>query len=68
MFGADILVAPVLNAGQVTRRVWLPEGQAWVSLDGERLQGGQWISALAPLERIPVFVRAGSSVEEMLVR
>jgi alpha-D-xyloside xylohydrolase len=67
MFGADIMVAPVLNAGQVTRRVWLPEGQAWISLDGERVQGGQWITAQAPLERIPVFLRADSSVAETLV-
>jgi alpha-D-xyloside xylohydrolase len=62
MFGADIMVAPVFNAGQVTRKVWLPEGETWASLDGDRVQGGQWIIAQAPLASIPVFVRAGSPV------
>jgi alpha-D-xyloside xylohydrolase len=66
MFGADVMVAPVFNAGQVTRKVWLPEGETWVSLDGERVQGGQWITARAPLASIPVFVRAHSSVLEAL--
>jgi alpha-D-xyloside xylohydrolase len=67
MFGADILVAPILHAGQNTREVWLPEGETWVSLQGERFQGGQWISADAPLERMPVYVRANAAVLQKLL-
>ena len=29
MFGPDILVAPVVEKGAVTRRVYLPEGAEW---------------------------------------
>jgi alpha-D-xyloside xylohydrolase len=42
--------------------VWLPEGEAWVGMDGERIEGGQWITARAPLESIPFYARAGTSV------
>jgi alpha-D-xyloside xylohydrolase len=62
MFGADILVAPILHAGQNSRKVWLPEGETWVGMDGERIEGGQWITARAPLESIPFYARAGTSV------
>ncbi len=40
LFGEDLLVAPVMHAGQRQRDVWLPSGNAWVGLDGERYQGG----------------------------
>jgi alpha-D-xyloside xylohydrolase len=66
MFGPDILVAPILHAGQAVRDVWLPADETWVSLQGERLQGGQWITANAPLESIPVFVRADAAVLQQL--
>ena len=63
MFGPDILVAPILEAGQRSRRVWLPEGCAWIDLStGARREGGAWSECAAPLEAIPVFVREGASV------
>jgi len=61
LFGADILVAPVLFQGQVERQVYLPAGTDWQDAhSGERLKGGQWLNASAPLERIPVYYRWGS--------
>lgn len=58
-YGPDYLVAPILEAGQRTRRVYLPQGAAWTSLDtNETFSGGQWIDAPAPLETMPVFTRA----------
>lgn len=57
-YGPDYLVAPILEAGQRLRRVYLPRGAAWTNLDtGETFSGGQWIDAPAPLDTMPVFTR-----------
>ena len=61
LFGPDILVAPVLYAGQREREVYLPAGSAWQDAhSGQRYQGGQRLWAPAPLEYIPLFVREGA--------
>ena len=67
LFGDDILVAPVYTEGARSRRVYLPAGpqgttwrDAWSGADH---QGGAWITAPAPLDIIPVFLRAGGQVE-----
>ena len=58
-FGPDYLVAPILEAGQRTRRVYLPQGAAWTSLDTqETFSGGCWVEVPAPLDTMPVFQRA----------
>lgn len=52
MFGPDILVAPVVEKGAVTRRVYLPEGVEWTDAHTKKiLTGGQWIESEAPLEK-----------------
>ena len=59
MFGSDILVAPVLEYGARTRRVYLPEGSTWVNaVTGESVQGNCEVMVEAPLESMPVFYRA----------
>lgn len=61
--GDDVLVCPVLEAGQRSRRVYLPEGQ-WRGLwDHHMYEGGAWITADAPLDIIPVYIRAGAVPE-----
>jgi alpha-D-xyloside xylohydrolase len=61
MFGPDLLVAPVTEQGATTKRVYLPAGADWYNYwTNERLRGGQWIEASAPIETIPLFVKAGS--------
>ncbi|MBC2670115.1 DUF5110 domain-containing protein [Novosphingobium piscinae] len=63
MFGPALLVAPVSRFKATSREVYLPRGAGWFDLDsGAFHPGGQTISAAAPRERIPVFVRAGSIV------
>lgn len=58
MYGPDVLVAPVLYAGQTKRSVYLPEGDNWVEFaTGKEYTGGQRVVADAPLDVIPVFVR-----------
>lgn len=59
LFGRSFLVAPILDeSGQ--RKVYLPAG-AWVDYwDKTVLHGPVWIEVNAPLERIPLYVRAGA--------
>src|ERR1019366_2470025 len=61
MFGPAILVNPVTEAGATSRSVYLPAGASWYDFwTGSSLRGGQTVSAAAPLERLPLYVRAGS--------
>lgn len=68
LFGEDLLVAPVMHAGQRQRDVWLPGTHGWVALNGERYQGQQQITVAAALETIPVFVRENSPLVALLVQ
>ena len=63
MFGPAFLVAPVTSQGQTTKSVYLPAGTAWYDYwTDKRYEGGQTIQASAPIDKIPLFVRAGSIV------
>jgi len=58
MFGPDILVAPVMEEGVSERRVYLPAGETWTECyTGEKFEGGQTVTAAAPIDIIPVFTR-----------
>ncbi len=60
LLGDDILVAPVVEQGVTSRSLYLPAG-SWVDYwTGEILAGGRQAKVAAPLEHIPIFVRAGS--------
>ncbi len=60
MVGPALLAAPVLERGARERAVQLPPG-TWFSLDDDaRYAGGRRVVVPAPLERIPLFVRAGA--------
>lgn len=61
MFGPDFLVAPVASQGQTRKQVYLPAGADWYDYWTDiRVSGGRTITVDAPIDRIPVFVRAGS--------
>jgi alpha-D-xyloside xylohydrolase len=61
MFGPALLVAPVVEQGATTRSVYLPAGTDWYNYwTNERVHGGQTITVSAPIDTIPLFVRAGS--------
>ncbi|MBO5177371.1 MAG: glycoside hydrolase family 31 protein [Lachnospiraceae bacterium] len=58
MFGPDILVAPVMEEGVSERRVYLPAGETWTECyTGKKFEGGQTVTAAAPIDIIPVFTR-----------
>lgn len=61
LLGPDLLVAPVLFEGARSREVYLPAGTTWTDAwTGEVFAGGQRITADAPLNRIPVYLRGAA--------
>jgi alpha-D-xyloside xylohydrolase len=63
MLGPAFLVAPVTEQGRETRQVYLPVGSDWYNFwTGEKFKGGQTLSVAAPIDIIPLFVRAGSII------
>jgi alpha-glucosidase (family GH31 glycosyl hydrolase) len=61
MFGPAFLVAPVTEQGATSRLVYLPAGAEWYNFwTNERFHGGQTITVAAPIDTLPLFVRAGS--------
>jgi len=62
MVGNDLLVAPILKRDITSRLVYLPEG-TWIDYwTGKRITGGTMTRVEAPLEIVPMFVRAGTVI------
>jgi alpha-glucosidase len=62
MLGPLLLAAPVVERGAQERSVYLPPG-SWTSWhDGARYTGPRRLAVAAPLERMPLFARAGSVI------
>ena len=62
-FGPAFLVAPVTEPGATAREVSFPAGADWVDYwTDQRYSGGTRATVDAPLDRLPMFVRAGSVV------
>lgn len=60
LYGPDLLVAPILYEGSISREVYLPKGSKWTDAHtGSIFEGGQTIHVDAPLNTIPVFLRDG---------
>ena len=63
MFGKSILVAPITEAGTSDWNVYLPKSASWFDFwTGKQFDGGQTIKTAAPLDKIPLFVKAGSII------
>jgi alpha-D-xyloside xylohydrolase len=62
MYGPAFLVNPVTEPGATERSVYLPEGVWYDFWSGVKAQGAKTLTVPAPLERMPLFVRAGSIV------
>lgn len=60
MFGPSLLIAPVYEAGQEQKQVYLPAGAKWRNIHtNEVFAGGQTVTVATPLEVTPVFARDG---------
>lgn len=63
MFGPDLMVAPVMEAGASSRKVYLPAGATWTDAwTGKVYKGGQTIEANAPIDIIPLFLKDGAKL------
>jgi alpha-D-xyloside xylohydrolase len=62
MFGPAFLVNPVTTQGATSRKIYLPEAVWYDFWTGEKLAGGQTINAAAPVNVLPLYVRAGSII------
>ncbi|KFE70296.1 Alpha-glucosidase [Hyalangium minutum] len=66
LFGRDLLVAPIVRQYRTRRHMYLPEGR-WLPFSqlapsGEILEGRQHTLAEAPLDTVPLWLRAGGAV------
>lgn len=59
-FGPAILVAPVTEQGAAVKRLYLPRAKWYDFWTGEATDGGRYVETSAPIESLPLFVRAGS--------
>ncbi|MEP6741243.1 MAG: TIM-barrel domain-containing protein, partial [bacterium] len=62
MIGDDLLVAPVVKPDVTRRLVYLPKGMWYDYWTNKKYEGGTMVSADAPLETVPIFVRAGAII------
>jgi hypothetical protein len=62
MFGPAFLACPVLTSGATSRNVYLPAGTWYDFWTGQTIAGGRSITAAAPVETMPLYVRAGAIV------
>jgi alpha-D-xyloside xylohydrolase len=62
MFGPALMVTPVTDPGVDSQRVYLPQSDWYNFWTGEESKGGRFMAVAAPLETLPLLVRAGSLV------
>jgi alpha-glucosidase/alpha-D-xyloside xylohydrolase len=62
LWGGDILVAPDVEKGATSRRLYLPRGTWFDFWTEERVEGGREIDRPVDLETLPLYVRAGAIV------
>lgn len=62
MLGSALMAAPVLEEGRTSRPVYLPPGTWFDWHTGEGYEGGRNITVEAPVDRLPLYARAGSAI------
>ena len=62
LLGDALLAAPVMTPGVTARAVYLPKGTWYDYYTGKRYVGGKYILADAPLDRMPLFAKAGAVI------
>jgi alpha-glucosidase len=63
LVGRDLLVAPVVVEATTKRKVYFPAGDKWVDWwTGKVYDGGKEVEVEAPLDRLPLYARAGAVI------
>jgi alpha-glucosidase (family GH31 glycosyl hydrolase) len=60
LWGRDILVAPVVEKGAKSRRIYLPPGDWFDFWTHNKVSGTRWIERPVDLQTMPLYVRAGA--------
>ena len=65
LWGRDVMVAPVMQQGAVSRSITFPEG-TWVDINNpaRRYEGHTTVNYPAPIEVLPLFARAGAFIPQ----
>lgn len=61
-FGESLLVCPVTQYKARSRKLYLPKGDWYNYWSGKKIEGGRTIEADAPLDEVPLYVKAGSII------
>ena len=67
-YGDKILICPILGPGITSRLVYLPKGKWYNFWTNQLVDGGKEVMVEAPLDIIPVFIKAGSVIPEYPVQ
>ena len=63
LFGPSLMAVPVTEYRQREKEVYFPEGAAWYDFEtGRMFSGGSSAMVSAPLEQMPLYVRAGAII------
>lgn len=64
LWGSEVLIAPVFKKGARSRKVTFPAGNTWINWNKptQSFAGGTTANVSAPLEQLPMFVKAGSFI------
>ena len=65
LWGRDVMVAPVMQQGALSREISFPEG-TWVDINHpeRRFEGHTTVNYAAPIEVLPLFARAGAFIPQ----
>ncbi|MDE7402699.1 MAG: DUF5110 domain-containing protein [Muribaculaceae bacterium] len=68
LWGSEVLVAPVMQKGARKRQVTFPKGADWYDWNHplRKYKGGTKVTVAAPLEELPMFVKAGSFIPQYM--
>jgi len=68
LFGEHLLVSPVIEEGLIQQSLYLPKGTWYNYWTSDAYQGQQTINVDAPINQIPIFVRAGAVIPHYPIR
>lgn len=62
MIGDNLLVAPVVNSTESTKRLYLPEGKWYDWMNNKIVTGGEWKLFDVPLNKIALYIKEGGMI------
>ena len=62
LWGRDVLVAPVVEKGATSRRLYLPRGSWFDFWTEQRVEGGREVDRAVDLASMPIYARAGAVI------